>query len=111
MVKCRRQWLLKFSLAEGIFMSRFFYQPLPREEVYSGFLEYFLLAGEKAAINTIFSSVNQVNVEIMPRHFAQISPPALTISGEKDKTMPASVAKEIVALNRENIVYHRIPNT
>ncbi len=56
-------------------MSRFFHQPLPREGVYSGFLEYFLLAEEKAAINTIFSAVNRGNVEIMPRRFAQISPP------------------------------------
>lgn len=75
MVKCWGQWLLKFFFANGIFMSRFFHQPLPREGVYSGFLEYFLLAEEKAAINTIFSAVNRGNVEIMPRRFAQISPP------------------------------------
>ncbi|HIK36399.1 MAG: alpha/beta hydrolase [Geminocystis sp.] len=109
-IKSRGQWLLKIPFADRIFMSRFLHKPIPKP-MYSCFLEDFLLAEEKAAINTIFSSVNQKNVEIMPRRFAQISIPTLMISGEKDRIIPASLAKKAVALNKKNIVYHEIPNT
>lgn len=109
-VKFRYDWFLKVPFADKMFMARFLHQPIPKD-MSIAFLEDFLLADYNAALNTIYSSVSKKAVDIMPQEFAKIKVPTLLISGEKDQIIPASMGREAVALNTDNIAYVEIPKT
>ncbi|MGI0482631.1 alpha/beta fold hydrolase [Geminocystis sp. CENA526] len=109
-VKFRYDWFLKVPFADKMFMARFLHQPIPKD-MSIAFLEDFLLADYNAALNTIYSSVSKKAVDVMPQEFAKIKVPTLLISGEKDQIIPASMGREAVALNTDNIAYVEIPKT
>ena len=69
-----------------------------------------MLADYDAALGTIYTSVNQQAVEMMPRKFAEITVPTLLISGEKDRIIPAKMGRKAAALNSQ-IQYAEIPKT
>ena len=108
-VKFRYNWFLNIPFAEDIFISRFLYRSISKK-LSREFLEDFLLADYDAALGTIFASVNKQMVERMPKEFARISLPTLFISGEKDKIIPAEMARQAVKLNN-NLNYIEIPKT
>jgi pimeloyl-ACP methyl ester carboxylesterase len=108
-VKFRYQWFLNFPFADHLFMARFLYRPIGDFER-RAFLEDFLLADYEAALQTIYTSVNQKAVEIMPQKFAQISIPTLLISGEKDQIIPAKMGRQAADLNQK-IKFVEIPKT
>ncbi|OKH25131.1 alpha/beta hydrolase [Hydrococcus rivularis NIES-593] len=108
-VKFRYHWFLNIPFADRIFMSRFLHRPISRQDR-RAFLEDFLLADYEAALGTIYTSVSQKAVEIMPQKFAQISVPTLLISGEKDIIIPAAMGRQAAALN-QTIEYIEIPKT
>lgn len=108
-VKFRYPWFLKIPLADKMFVARFVHRDLDKAQS-KAFLEDFLLADYEAALQTIYTSVSQQAVEIMPQKFAQISTPTLLISGEKDIIIPAQMGRLAAALN-DKIEYVEIPNT
>jgi pimeloyl-ACP methyl ester carboxylesterase len=108
-VKFRPPWLLKIPLADKIFIARFLYRAINKKDSIA-FLEDFLLADYEAALGTIYTSVNERAVKIMPQEFAKVQVPTLMISGEKDKIIPAQMGKEAAQLN-EKINYIEIPGT
>ncbi|WP_319422765.1 alpha/beta fold hydrolase [Pleurocapsa sp. FMAR1] len=108
-VKFRYNWFLKFPFADQMFMARFLHRPINKSDRLA-FLEDFLLADYDAAAGTIYTSVSQKAVEIMPQEFAQISVPTLMVSGEKDIIIPAKMGKQAAALN-DNIKYVELPKT
>lgn len=108
-VKFRYNWFLKIPLADKVFMARFLHRPISRK-LSRAFLEDFLLADYEAALETIYTCVNQKAVEVMPREFAQLKVPTLLISGEKDKIIPAQMGRQAAALNK-TIEYVSIANT
>ena len=108
-VKFRYNWFLKFPFADRMFMARFLHRPINKSDRLA-FLEDFLLADYDAAAGTIYTSVSQKAVEIMPQEFAQISVPTLMVSGEKDIIIPATMGKQAAALN-DKIEYVELPKT
>ncbi|MGH2412987.1 MAG: alpha/beta fold hydrolase [Microcystaceae cyanobacterium] len=108
-VKFRYNWFLKIPFADKLFMARFIYHALEKSEC-RAFLEDYLLADYEAALGTIFSSVSQKAVEIMPQKFTQISVPTLLISGEKDIIITAQMGRQAAALN-DKIQYVEIAKT
>lgn len=108
-VKFRYNWFLKFPFADQMFMARFLHRPINKSDRLA-FLEDFLLADYDAAAGTIYTSVSQKAVEIMPQEFAQISVPTLMVSGEKDIIIPAVMGKQAAALN-DKIKYVELPKT
>ncbi len=108
-VKFRYQWFLKVPFADRMFMARFLHRPIAKSERVA-FLEDFLLADYEAAIGTIFTSVSQQAVEVMPQEFAKITVPTLMISGEKDRIIPAAMGRQAANLN-DNLQYVEIPKT
>ena len=108
-VKFRYNWFLKFPFADQMFMARFLHRPINKSDRLA-FLEDFLLADYDAAAGTIYTSVSQKAVEIMPQEFAQISVPTLMVSGEKDIIIPAAMGKQAAALN-DKIEYVELPKT
>ncbi len=108
-VKFRYNWFLKFPFADRMFMARFLHRPINKSDRLA-FLEDFLLADYDAAAGTIYTSVSQKAVEIMPQEFAQISVPTLMVSGEKDIIIPAAMGKQAAALN-DKIKYVELPKT
>ena len=108
-VKFRYNWFLKFPFADQMFMARFLHRPINKSDRLA-FLEDFLLADYDAAAGTIYTSVSQKAVEIMPQEFAQICVPTLMVSGEKDIIIPAAMGKQAAALN-DKIKYVELPKT
>ena len=108
-VKFRYNWFLKFPFADQMFMARFLHRPINKSDRLA-FLEDFLLADYNAAAGTIYTSVSQKAVEIMPQEFAQITVPTLMVSGEKDIIIPAAMGKQAAALN-DKIEYVELPKT
>ncbi len=108
-VKFRYSWFLKFPFADQMFMARFLHRPINKSDRLA-FLEDFLLADYDAAAGTIYTSVSQKAVEIMPQEFAQITVPTLMVSGEKDIIIPAVMGKQAAALN-DKIKYVELPKT
>lgn len=108
-VQFRYPWFLKIPFAARLFMARFLHRPIENDEQMF-FLEDFILADYEAALGTIYTSVSQKAVEIMPQKFAQIKVPTLLISGEKDIIIPAAMGRQAAALNK-NISYVEIPKT
>ncbi|WP_013321863.1 alpha/beta fold hydrolase [Gloeothece verrucosa] len=108
-VQFRYPWFLKIPLADRLFMARFLHRPIEKD-AQRDFLEDFILADYEAALGTIYTSVSQKAVEVMPQKFAQFKVPTLLISGEKDIIIPAAMGRQAAALN-ENISYVEIPKT
>jgi pimeloyl-ACP methyl ester carboxylesterase len=108
-VKFRYNWFLKIPLADRLFIARFLYRPIPPFER-RAFLEDFLQADYEAALGTIYTSVNQKAVEVMPEEFARLQVPTLLISGEKDIIIPAEMGRKAAALN-DKIEYFEVPQT
>lgn len=108
-VKFRYNWFLKVPLADRLFMARFLYRPIKKEERFA-FLEDFILADYEAALGTIYTSVSKKAVEIMPQKFAEISVPTLLISGEKDQIIPAKMGRMAASLN-DKIEYVEMAKT
>jgi pimeloyl-ACP methyl ester carboxylesterase len=108
-VKFRYRWFLFVPFSDRLFMARFLYRPIEKQER-RDFLEDYLLADYQAALGTIYTSVSKKAVEIMPQKFAQISVPTLLIAGEKDKIIPAAMGRQAAALN-PFIKYVEIPAT
>jgi pimeloyl-ACP methyl ester carboxylesterase len=108
-VKFRYNWFLKIPLADKVFMARFLNQPIPRK-LSRAFLEDFLLADPEAALETIYTCVNQKAVEFMPKEFARLAVPTLLISGAKDRIIPPEMGRQAAALNKK-IEYVAIANT
>jgi pimeloyl-ACP methyl ester carboxylesterase len=108
-VRFRYSWFLRVPFADRLFMARFLHRPI--EKSYrQAFLEDFLLADYEAALNTIYTSVSQKAVAIMPQKFAQIKVPTLLIAGEKDIIIPAKMGRLAAGLN-DKIEYREIPGT
>lgn len=108
-VKFRYPWFLSIPWADSLFMARFLHRPIPPAER-RAFLEDFLVADYAAALGTIYTSVSQKAVEIMPQIFAKIQVPTLMVSGEKDIIIPAKMGQEAASLN-ENITYVEMAKT
>jgi pimeloyl-ACP methyl ester carboxylesterase len=108
-VKFRYHWFLKIPFAAQMFMARFLNQSIDYN-LKRLFLEDFLNANYEAALGTIYTSVSQKAVEIMPKQFAQIKIPTLLISGEKDQIIPAAMGKKAADLS-DNLQYIEIPRT
>lgn len=108
-VKFRYNWFLNFPFADKMFMARFLTRPIKKSDRVA-FLEDFLLANYEAALGTIYTSVSKQAVEIMPKEFAKITVPTLLISGEKDRIIPAKMAKQAILLNPQ-LEYQEIPHT
>lgn len=108
-VKFRYSWFLKVPFADRLFMARFLHRPIGKRERVA-FLEDFILADYEAALGTIYTSVSKKAVETMPQKFAEISVPTLLISGEKDRIIPAEMARQAASLN-EKIKYVEIAKT
>jgi pimeloyl-ACP methyl ester carboxylesterase len=108
-VKFRYNWFLQVPFADRMFMARFLNRPISKIDRVA-FLEDFLLADYEAALGTIFTSVSQQAVEVMPQEFAKITVPTLIISGEKDKIIPAAMGKAAAKLN-DNLQYEEIAQT
>ena len=109
-VKLRYDWFLKVPFADKMFMARFLNRPISRE-MSVAFLEDFLLADDKAALNTIYASVSKKAVDIMPQEFKKVEVPTLLISGEKDQIIPAQMGKDAAKLNQNYLQYGEIPAT
>jgi proline iminopeptidase len=108
-VKFRPRWLARVPLADKMFMKRFLYRPLDRH-ISKAFLADFLIADYQAALNTIFTSVNERAAQLMPQEFAKLTVPTLIVAGERDRIIPASMGREAAALN-EKVDFVMIPNT
>jgi pimeloyl-ACP methyl ester carboxylesterase len=108
-VKFRYNWFLKVPFADRMFMARFLHRPINKSDRVA-FLEDFLLADYEAALGTIFTSVSQQAVEVMPQEFAKISVPTLMISGEKDRIIPAAMGRKAAKLN-DNLQYVELAKT
>ncbi len=108
-VKFRYRWFINVPLADRLFMARFLHRPIAQVER-KIFLEDFLLADYEAALGTIYTSVSQKAVEIMPQKFAEISVPTLLIAGEKDIIITAAMGRQAARLN-EKIEYVEMAKT
>jgi len=108
-VQFRYQWFLKIPLVEHLFMSRFLNRPID-PAISKVFLADFIVADYEAALRTIYTSVNKNLVETMPNEFSRIRVPTLMISGEKDRIIPAKMAKAAANLN-DLIKYEEIAET
>ncbi len=108
-VKFRYNWFLKVPFADRLFMARFLSRPISASDRVD-FLQDFLLADYESALGTIYSSVSKKAVEEMPKEFANISVPTLLVSGQKDRIIPPTMAKEAAKLS-EKLSYVEIPNT
>lgn len=108
-VKFRYNWFLNVPFADRMFMARFLTSPIPKSDRVA-FLQDFLIANYEAAVGTIYTSVSKEAVEIMPQEFASITIPTLMISGEKDRIIPAQMAKQACSLN-PLLEYQEISNT
>jgi pimeloyl-ACP methyl ester carboxylesterase len=108
-VQFRYDWFLKVPFADQLFMARFLHRSIPKSERIA-FLEDFLEADYEAALGTIYTSVSEQAVEIMPSKFAEIKVPTLLVSGEKDIIIPAKMGKMAADLNN-NIQYVEMANT
>lgn len=108
-VKFRPAWLAKIPLMNRVFMARFLHRPLP-DALSQAFLEDFLMADYEAALETIYTSVSQRAVEVMPLEFAQLKTPTLMVSGQYDQIIPATMGQQAAALN-DCIEFVEIPDT
>lgn len=108
-VQFRYPWFLKVPLADRLFMARFLYRSIPKEQRVI-FLEDFLLADYEAALGTIYTSVSKKAVEIMPEQFAKIEVPTLLVSGEKDRIIPAEMGRQAAELS-DKLYYVEIAKT
>jgi pimeloyl-ACP methyl ester carboxylesterase len=108
-VQFRYDWFLKVPFADQLFMARFLHRSIPKSERIA-FLEDFLRADYAAALGTIYTSVSEKAVEIMPNKFAEIKIPTLLVSGEKDIIIPAKMGRMAADLNN-NIQYVEIAKT
>ncbi len=108
-VQFRHKWFLKLPLADRLFMARFLNRPID-PALSQVFLADFIVADYEAALNTIYTSVNQKAVETMPEEFARIQVPTLMISGEKDRIIPAKMGAAAACLN-DLIKYEEIAET
>ncbi|NET04875.1 MAG: alpha/beta hydrolase [Merismopedia sp. SIO2A8] len=108
-VSFRPRWFLKIPFAEGLFMKRFLYRPLPTA-LSRAFLEDYLDADYEAALGTMLTAVSKYASEVMPREFAQLSVSTLLVSGEHDQIIPPALGRKAAQLN-ERVNYCEIPNT
>jgi pimeloyl-ACP methyl ester carboxylesterase len=108
-VQFRYDWFLKVPFADQLFMARFLHRSIPKYERIA-FLEDFLRADYAAALGTIYTSVSEKAVQVMPLKFAEIQIPTLLVSGEKDIIIPAKMGRMAADLNN-NIQYVEIANT
>jgi pimeloyl-ACP methyl ester carboxylesterase len=108
-VKFRYPWFTKIPTLDRLFMARFLHRPIPASER-RAFLEDFVLADAQAALGTIYTSVSEKAVIMMPQKFAQLEIPTLLISGAKDIIIPASLGRQAASLN-DKIKYVEIPAT
>jgi proline iminopeptidase len=105
----RPKWLGKIPFIDRMFMARFLHSSIPAAER-RAFLEDFLMADHDAALGTIFTSVSRKAAEVMPKEFARLTVPALLVSGEYDKIIPAEMGRQAAALN-DKVEFVVIPNT
>lgn len=108
-VKFRYDWFLKVPFADRMFMARFLHRPIAKSDRLA-FLEDFLLADYQAAVGTIYTSVSEQAVTIMPQEFASLTVPTLMVSGEKDIIIPAEMGRQAAALN-DKIQYAELAKT
>ena len=108
-VKFRYNWFLKVPQADRMFMARFLHRPIDKRDRVA-FLEDFLLADGAAAAGTIYTSVSEEAVKVMPEEFAKVRVPTLMVSGEKDIIIPAIMGKQAAALN-DNLHYVELSKT
>lgn len=107
-VKWRFPWLKHIPLMDRFAMARFLYRPIPSGDRRQ-FLLDFLSADDRAAAGTLIGSVNQEMVSRIPAAFTNIQCPTLFLSGEKDKIIPATMARQAIALNPQ-FQYIEIPH-
>lgn len=108
-VKFRYSWFTKVPGLDRLFMARFLHRPIEALER-QAFLEDFVLADPQAALGTIYTSVSEKAVIMMPQKFAALQVPTLLIAGEKDIIIPANLGRQAAKLN-EKIKYVEIPGT
>ena len=106
-VKFRFPWLKDVPLMDRLAITRFLCRPISAGDRRQ-FLLDFLAADDRAAAGTLIGSVNKAMVTRIPEAFTKIQCPTLFLSGEKDKIIPAAMAKEAIALN-PNFQYSEIP--
>jgi pimeloyl-ACP methyl ester carboxylesterase len=108
-VKFRYRWFTQIPGLDRLFMARFLHRPINSGDR-QAFLEDFVLADQRAALGTIYTSVSKKAVETMPEKFALLQIPTLLISGEKDIIIPANLGREAAQLN-PLITYVEMPKT
>lgn len=108
-VKFRPPWLAGIPLVPRAFMARFLHRSIPGQDQRE-FLEDFLMADQAAALGTIYTSVSEHAVAVMPEAFAAIAVPTLLVAGEYDQIIPAAMGQAAAALS-EQVAYVMLPNT
>ena len=106
-VQFRYPWFKNIPLMDQVAISRFLYRPIKKADRQQ-FLEDFLIADNRAAVGTLVGAVNKEMVVRISEAFRQIQCPTLFLSGEKDKIIPAAMAKKAIALNPK-LQYVEIP--
>lgn len=108
-VKFRYRWFTQIPGLDRLFMARFLHRPINSGDR-QAFLEDFVLADQRAALGTIYTSVSKKAVETMPEKFSLLQIPTLLISGEKDIIIPANLGRQAAQLN-PLITYVEMPKT
>jgi pimeloyl-ACP methyl ester carboxylesterase len=97
-VKFRPHWLSQVPGMDWLVMQRFLHRSLPRRDRQE-FLEDFLMAENKAALETMFDSVSERMAMTLPKVYSQLSTPTLMISGQYDRIIPVKLGQQAAALN------------
>lgn len=106
-VQLRFPWFLYVPGMDRFAIARFLARPIPKGDRRQ-FLVDFLNADHRAAAGTLLASVNEEMVTRLPLAFQRMSCPTLFLSGEKDRIIPAAMARQAIALN-PRFVYAEIP--
>ncbi len=97
-VKFRPRWLAQVPGMNWLVMQRFLHRSLPQRDRQE-FLEDFLMATDKAALETMFDSVSERMAITLPKVYSQLSIPTLMISGQYDRIIPVKLGQQAAALN------------
>lgn len=97
-VKFRPRWLSQIPGMDWLVMQRFLHQGLPQRDRQE-FLEDFLMAEDKAALETMFDAVSEQTAIALPQVYAELSMPTLMISGQYDRIIPVKLGQAAAELN------------
>lgn len=97
-VKFRPRWLSQIPGMDWLVMQRFLYRGLPQRDRQK-FLEDFLMADDKAALETMFDAVSEATSIALPQVYQELSMPTLMISGEYDRIIPVKLGQAAAELN------------